>query len=143
MTIKDGYDANDYGLAYLRDRGYAVVVFSPDELQGADPGCLQERLIEYGNEAIGNLIHLAKRETSMHLYEVICRPVPDTGDARDQLCLRVLAPGAAHMTEAVEGTKATWYFLEHYHYAITDVDFTLPTEMDALRDRIKHHEVNP
>lgn len=32
--------------------GWAVVVWSPEELQGADPGLVQDRLIELGYDVI-------------------------------------------------------------------------------------------
>lgn len=33
----------------LRQRGYAVVVFTPEEVRGMSPSEFQDRLIEYGN----------------------------------------------------------------------------------------------
>ncbi len=40
-------------LALLRARGYAVTVFNPKELAGADARAVEERLAEYGREVIG------------------------------------------------------------------------------------------
>ena len=42
-------------LTELRLAGYAVVIFSPEELGTADPRVLQNRLVELGNEAITDL----------------------------------------------------------------------------------------
>jgi len=39
----------------LRLKGFAVVVFSPSELEGVNPETLQDRLIQLGNEAIEDL----------------------------------------------------------------------------------------
>lgn len=39
----------------LREYGYAVTIFSPDELGQTSPESLQNRLIELGNEAIDDL----------------------------------------------------------------------------------------
>lgn len=39
----------------LRDRGFAVVVFTPEELRGADVGLAQDRLIELGWDVIDAL----------------------------------------------------------------------------------------
>lgn len=46
----------------LRDHGYAVVVFSPDELDGC-PACdLEGSLVEYAWEAIESLKKINKQE---------------------------------------------------------------------------------
>lgn len=42
-------------LSELRLSGYAVVIFSPEELGTTDPRGLQNRLVELGNEAISDL----------------------------------------------------------------------------------------
>ena len=42
-------------LRQLRDRGFAAAVFNPTELRGADPGRVQDRLIELGWEVIDDL----------------------------------------------------------------------------------------
>lgn len=42
-------------LTELRLAGYAVVIFSPEELGTADPVFLQNRLVGLGNEAISDL----------------------------------------------------------------------------------------
>lgn len=39
----------------LRHAGWAVVLFTPDELRGVEPDRLQDRLVELGNEVIDNL----------------------------------------------------------------------------------------
>lgn len=39
----------------LREQGYAIVVFSPDELGSATSSSLENRLVELGNEAISDL----------------------------------------------------------------------------------------
>lgn len=38
----------------LRKHGYAVVVFTPSELGGADPARLENHLVEQGNEFISD-----------------------------------------------------------------------------------------
>lgn len=37
----------------LRDRGFAVCVFNPDEIRDADPGSVEERMCAAGWDAIG------------------------------------------------------------------------------------------
>ena len=39
----------------LRDRGYAVTVFAPDELEGADPSTVEYLMMERGWNAIDTL----------------------------------------------------------------------------------------
>lgn len=39
-------------IASLRDAGYAVTVFNPEELQGADAGKVADRLVELGWDVI-------------------------------------------------------------------------------------------
>ena len=41
----------------LRDSGYAVVIFSPDELRGAAPDQVEDRMIEVGWDIIDSLSH--------------------------------------------------------------------------------------
>lgn len=41
-------DINDLTVNELRDQGYAVVVFSLDELSGASPGIVEESMTETG-----------------------------------------------------------------------------------------------
>ena len=36
----------------LRDRGFAVVVYSPDELEGVDPDTLESDLVTFGNHTL-------------------------------------------------------------------------------------------
>lgn len=52
VVIPDSQSVKD-----LRNEGYAVVIFGPDELEGANPVHLQNRLVELGNEVIGDLPH--------------------------------------------------------------------------------------
>lgn len=42
-------------ISEMRSEGYAVVIFSPDELGSATPKSLENRLVELGNEAISDL----------------------------------------------------------------------------------------
>jgi hypothetical protein len=42
-------------LRQLRKMGYAVVAFTPEELRGADPDHVEDRLIELGWDVIDNL----------------------------------------------------------------------------------------
>ena len=42
-------------LRQLRKMGYAVVAFTPDELRGATPDHVEDRLIEIGWDVIANL----------------------------------------------------------------------------------------
>lgn len=39
-------------IRHLRDRGFAVVVFNPDELEGAEAEVVEKRLVEVGWEVI-------------------------------------------------------------------------------------------
>ena len=39
----------------LRELGYAVVVFNPEELEGVDPSRIEDRMTELGWEVIYNL----------------------------------------------------------------------------------------
>lgn len=39
----------------LRDAGYLVIVWTPEELIGVDLGHVEDRVIELGNEVIDNL----------------------------------------------------------------------------------------
>ena len=41
----------------LRDSGYAVIVWTPDELRTADPGAVEDRSIELGWDVIECLQH--------------------------------------------------------------------------------------
>ena len=51
QSISLGYQT----ISALRSQGYAVVVFSPEELRTATGTSLEKRLIELGNEAIEDL----------------------------------------------------------------------------------------
>lgn len=42
-------------LRQLRKMGYAVVAFTPDELRGADPDHVEDRLVELGWDVINSL----------------------------------------------------------------------------------------
>lgn len=48
-------EANEESVNSLREQGYAVIVFNPTELEGADPEHVSERLIELGWEIIQQL----------------------------------------------------------------------------------------
>lgn len=39
----------------LRDRGYAIIIWAPEELAEADPGQVQDRSIEIGWDVIRDL----------------------------------------------------------------------------------------
>lgn len=45
-------DIHQYTVQQLRDEGYAVVIFNPEELGEADPGDLEDLLVERGNNFI-------------------------------------------------------------------------------------------
>ena len=45
----------DQALFALKDMGYAVVVFSPEELDGAEADRVEDRLIELGWDIISDL----------------------------------------------------------------------------------------
>lgn len=49
----------------MRDRGYAVVIFSPDELRGVERRDVENRLVELGNEVISCLKPEGDNEVSM------------------------------------------------------------------------------
>jgi len=46
---------NEETVTRLRELGYAVVVFNPDELKGASPEDVADRLVELGWEVIDAL----------------------------------------------------------------------------------------
>jgi len=45
----------DNAIRALRDYGYAIVIFNPEELNGANPDHVEERLIELGWDVIETL----------------------------------------------------------------------------------------
>lgn len=47
--------ADHEAIERLRARGYAVVLFSPDELEGVYPDRLEMRLEDYGCDLIGEM----------------------------------------------------------------------------------------
>jgi hypothetical protein len=53
--------AKEMSVTELRQEGYAVVMFAPEELSGVEPSTLQNRLVELGNEAIDDLSYLTDR----------------------------------------------------------------------------------
>jgi hypothetical protein len=57
-------DVNDRSVNALRDDGYAVVVFNPDELEGADPMDVCDRLIELGWDVIEALSYECDSEAT-------------------------------------------------------------------------------
>lgn len=54
MNQVDQVFVDDF-LTKMREMGYAVVAFSPEELEGADPDKVSDRLIELGWDVIWNL----------------------------------------------------------------------------------------
>ena len=48
--------AQTQALKTLREAGYAVVVFNPEELAGVDPSTVEDILVERGWMTIENLI---------------------------------------------------------------------------------------
>ena len=42
-------------IASLRHQGYAVIIWTPEELDGVDPGHVEDRAIEVGWEVIDDL----------------------------------------------------------------------------------------
>lgn len=54
--FEDEYMASDLKwMRNMRDRGFCVVVFTPEELEGVDPEVLDDVLTAYGLEAIEDL----------------------------------------------------------------------------------------
>lgn len=54
--FEDEYMASDLKwMRNMRDRGFCVVVFTPEELEGVDPEVLDDVLTTYGLEAIEDL----------------------------------------------------------------------------------------
>lgn len=54
--FEDEYMASDLKwMRNMRDRGFCVVVFTPEELEGVDPEVLDDVLTAYGLEAIEEL----------------------------------------------------------------------------------------
>ena len=48
----------------LRDAGYAIVIFTPEELEGADPDKVEENLVSTGWDIISIHAQDAKEEES-------------------------------------------------------------------------------
>lgn len=48
----------------LRDAGYAIVIFTPSELNGADPDLVERNLVEQGTEIISILAEYAEEKSS-------------------------------------------------------------------------------
>ena len=48
-------EVNERTVENLREHGFAVIVFNPDELEGADPEKVSDRLIELGWDVIYDL----------------------------------------------------------------------------------------
>jgi len=48
----------------LRDAGYAIVIFTPEELDGADPDRVEENLVSTGWDIISIHAQYAKEEES-------------------------------------------------------------------------------
>ena len=46
---------DEKSIRQLREEGFAVVIFDPEELQGASPKRVQDALVEYGGDAIESL----------------------------------------------------------------------------------------
>lgn len=74
-------DQDKQAIAGLRERGFAVIVFSPDELDDRDPRGFEERLTEYANTWAG-------KPRDSRQYAVItpatfkaCHPTHDVWDA--------------------------------------------------------------
>lgn len=41
-------------LRNMRERGFCVVVFTPEELEGVDPDYVEDKLLEFGWDVINN-----------------------------------------------------------------------------------------
>ena len=51
----DEYMASDLKwLRNMRERGFCVVVFTPEELEGVDPDYVEDKLLEFGWDVINN-----------------------------------------------------------------------------------------
>lgn len=55
MSTEKLTELNLDNLRALRHRGFAVVIFYPEELNGADPRRVEDRLCELGNDVIHDL----------------------------------------------------------------------------------------
>ena len=51
-------EADMKAIRYLRSRGFAVTVFTPEELGGVDPEDVQNSMVHHGQEAIDELKHM-------------------------------------------------------------------------------------
>jgi len=74
----------------LRDRGFAVVVFTPEELQGAESGRVEDRLVELGWDVI---------ETLSQELTQFCVVYRDAGYAPFRLGFNCWAKDADHAKE--------------------------------------------
>lgn len=53
----DEYMASDLKwLRNMRERGFCVVVFTPEELEGVDPDYVEDKLLEFGWDVINNVM---------------------------------------------------------------------------------------
>jgi len=57
-------------LRELRDQGFVVIVWTPDEVGNADPVRLEDRCIELGWEVISDLKQEEEEEDELHLPEL-------------------------------------------------------------------------
>jgi len=55
---------NNETVTSLRDQGYCVVVFTPEEIRNANPSKVEDRLVELGWEVIDDLSWLEENEES-------------------------------------------------------------------------------
>lgn len=59
----------------LRDRGYAVVIFNPDELEEAEAEVLEKRLVELGWDVIQGLTPSASTDSPTQSGESLTRRI--------------------------------------------------------------------
>jgi hypothetical protein len=53
MNDKQNIPKNiEQGIGKLQDKGYAIVIFTPEELEGVDNGYVEGRITEYAWEVI-------------------------------------------------------------------------------------------
>ena len=56
-TDDNGFTLGEWRvITALKDRGYALIVWTPDELQTADPTAVEDRCTEFGWDVIDSLI---------------------------------------------------------------------------------------
>lgn len=136
----------DKTISQLRDEGYAVVLFNPEELRGTDVDRLEEILVERGNDCIAQMATQPDPDADpvQHVYEILCQGFDGTTDATDAHVLLVRSPGPSEIEEVIRGSHAVWSVAGKDDGSFdSGIDFTLPDQSKELAAKIKSFEDPP